>query len=351
MKIDLPADLERELVSTALSFRAAKPWRGLANSDYLLVDEPSHGLRALAILGYGGEQFGLHAYAASCATEWLFRLDDTHAFGWPDPAAMLEILEGESLELEGKAATDARDRARLARAGYRPAPRARQAWPVFRQLRPGHIPWHIEEAPARRLLADLRRAMRWAELAPSLGIDGRVHTPVALRRLPAVSAELTTERAWTEADIRWIQLQLPSVRRPEPLLPSASDVAEMRTVPRRPTEWWWVDERPQLAPIAERDDEPPYFPRLGLCLDGRADFAHPPAIAPANKSIGRAALEALRGAMRATGYLPGELRMTDESLAIALGPWSEAAGVPIRLENGSDVLDEFWGMLEEFGRR
>lgn len=350
MKIDLPEDLERALVSAALAFRAAAPWRELANTDYLLVDEPLRGLRALTILGNGREQYGLQSYAASCAPEWLFLLDAMNGMPPPGPAIVLELLEGETLELEAKAATDARDRARLLRAGYKPVPRARQAWPVFRQFRPGHFPWHIDEAAARRLLIDLRRALRWAELAPALTGRGRdPDAPVALRRLPAVSHELTTERSWTAEDIHWVQLQLPPARRPEPLALNPAGLATWPVLPRRAAEWWWVDERPQMVRIGEQDDEPPYFPRLGVCLDGRTGLAHPPGMRPAAQPCGTATLEALRAAAQATGFLPGEVRTPNEFLAIALGPWAEATGVALKVQAGSPALDEFWRMMEGFG--
>ncbi|HBJ85952.1 MAG TPA: hypothetical protein DDZ88_19205 [Verrucomicrobiales bacterium] len=48
MKIDLPEDLERALVAAALAFRAAEPWRELANTDYLLVDKNPHGQRCFS---------------------------------------------------------------------------------------------------------------------------------------------------------------------------------------------------------------------------------------------------------------------------------------------------------------
>ena len=339
-------------MDTALAFRTAQPWRELANTDYLLVDENSRGLRALTVLGNGGEQFGLQTYAASCAPEWLFLLDEMNGMPPVNPVAVLELLEGATLELEAKAATDARDRSRLTRVGYKPVPRARQAWPVFRQFRPGHFPWHIEENAAQRLLADLRRAMRWAELAPALNGKGRdPDSPVALRKLPAVSPDLTTERPWTVADFHWIQLQLPPEKKPKPVMLAPDDAATWRDISRRASEWWWIDERAQLARIVEGDDVPPYFPRFGVCLDGRTGIAHPPGTLPAAQPHGSAALAGLRAAVQATGFLPGELRTPNEFLALALGAWSEATGVPVKVQAGAAALDEFWDMLEMFNRR
>jgi hypothetical protein len=46
VKLDLPLELTQALVTAALRFRAAEPWPELANTDYLLVDESPHGLRA-----------------------------------------------------------------------------------------------------------------------------------------------------------------------------------------------------------------------------------------------------------------------------------------------------------------
>lgn len=348
MVFNLPPDLAKDLVAAALRFRAAEPWRELANSDYLLIDESPRGLRALTILGNGGSQFGLHAYDAPCIPELLFLLDDSNGAPPGSPTRMLELLEGTCLDLVPKTETEPHDRALLASVGHKPAPRARHAWPVFRQFRPGAFPWRIDEAAARRLLLDLARALRWAELAPRLDERGP-DTPVALRRLPAVAPDLPVDRPWTPADLRWIQLELPAPRPAAALPVSDPERASLAALPRKSGEWWWIDERSQAARIQESDDALPWFPRFGICLDGRSGIAHPPGMGPASRPPGTAAREALAQAIRACGWLPAQVRTPDPALAQALAPWADAAGVTLTVHPPTKASEEFWQMLELFG--
>jgi hypothetical protein len=341
INLELSPELKIALVAAALRFRAAEPWRELANTDYLLIDESTRGLRALTILGNGGSQFGLHAYDATCIPEILFLLDEWNGTPPASPPRMLELLDGACLDLVPKAETEPHDRALLAAADYKPA------WPVFRQFRPGAFPWRIDESAARRLLADLDRALRWAELAPR--IDERApDTPVALRHLPAVSPDLPVDRPWTPDDLRWIRLELPAPRPAEALPVAAPERAVLDALPRKPAEWWWIDERSQAARIQESPDQLPWFPRFGVCLDGRSGVAHPPGMGPATRPLGASAREALAQTVQACRWLPGQLRTPNRSLAEALRPWAEAAGVELRIQEKSEALEEFWGMLDLF---
>ncbi len=344
MNLDLPLDLERELVSAALAFRAAEPWRELANSDYLLVEDGTRGARALSVLGNGGQQYGLQAYAAECAMEWLALIDQIDAMPTLAPTAMFELLDGESLELGSKKEADTRDLARLKRAGYQPALRTRMAWPMFRQFRPAHFPWHVEEAAARRLIGDLARARRWAELAP--GLEGRdPDVSVVLRKLPLVAADLTTERAWTAADLRWVPLKLPAQRSPAPLAVDAAELAAWRKLPRKAGEWLWVDERPQMMQIRGEAGGAPYFPRLAVCLDGRSGMAFPPGMGPAARPYGTSAREALGQALRFMKGRPAEVRTPNMHLAGALEPWLRQADIVLKVQKEPPELEQLWAML------
>ena len=343
----LPPDLERALIDAALRFRAAEPWRELANTDYLLVEIAPGAFRALTVLGNGGSQFGLHAYAPACARELLFLLDEWAGRPPESPTRMLELLEGEYLDLVAKTETEPEDRERLAAAGYKPTPRARRAWPVLRQFRPGAFPWRIDENAARRLLGDLERGLRWAELAPLLE-ERAPDTPVALRRLPAVSETLPLDRPWTPGDLRWVRLELPAPRPTAPLPVDAAERAALSALSRKAGEWWWIDERPQAARIQESADELPWFPRFGVCLDGRTGLAYPPGMGPASRPPGASAREALAQTVQACGCLPGQLRTPDAALAQALAPWADAAGVKLYVQEPTEALEEFWGMLELF---
>lgn len=346
----LPLDLEKELVTIALEFRAAAPWQELDNGDYLLVDEGAAGIRALSILGAGRQQYGLQSFAASCASEWLGMVEQPDIWDDMDPSVPLELLEGEMLELTKKAETWTEDRVRLERAGYTPPPRARQAWPVFRAMRPGTFPWHVDETAARRLLADLRRSLRWAELAPSLPTDCRAFgRPIGERELATVSAELPTDRTWQPADITWQPLSPPRPREVEALPTGIEDDATAQ-LPQRTDVWWWLDERGQLMRVQAGRDEQPYFPRLAVCLDGPTGLSYAPVMLPATEPFGRASQKVLTQTLTALGFRPGEIRTPIPQLARALGAWARALRVKITVAEPDERLMHFWWAMEQMPR-
>jgi hypothetical protein len=165
MKTKLPPKLERELVDAAIAFREVQPWLDVQNAHYLLIGQAGGGRRVMSILGNGGQQFGLQTYSAACGPQMLVLVEEMARMPDLSPTVMLELLEGETLELVSKKETETADRARCERAGYQPVARVKLAWPVFRQFRPFHFPWQIDEAGAERMIVDLKRALRVAEKA------------------------------------------------------------------------------------------------------------------------------------------------------------------------------------------
>jgi len=82
-----------------------------------------------------------------------------------------------------------------------------------------------------------------------------------------------------------------------------------------------------MIKIGPEADGLPYFPRIGVCLDGRTGMAFPPAMGPAARPIGTSALSALVTTLQARGSRPGKVLIANETLAITLAPWLEAAGI------------------------
>jgi hypothetical protein len=337
----LPADLERELFVTALEFCRAEPWRHLANAHYLFVAEPSGGRRVLAVLGNGGEQFGLQSYAASCAAQFLVLCEELPRMKLASPTILYEILDGVDVEFTGKGELDAHDLARAARCDHRPAPRVRQAWPKFRAWRPNRFQWHIHEADARRLLADLRRALRWAALAPTLRWTD-LGRPVALRQLPVVAEGLSIDRPWTAADLTWERLVMP----PTPAVPvlpvDFARTAAWRALPLDPQLKLVVDERAPLVRIGDEAGGAPYFPRVGLCLDNRTAMILGHTMGHADAPFGSNALGALESAIRAVGCRPALVLFVGPNLVRALLPALQGAEIEAGLSKSTSALDRIW---------
>ena len=348
MKTKLPLQLERELVEAAIAFREVQPWRDVQNAHYLLIGEAGGGRRVMSIMGNGGQQFGLQTYSAASGPQMLVLVEEMARMPAMAPTVMLELMEGEVLDLVSKKETETADRARCERAGYQPVARVKQAWPVFRQFRPFHFPWQLDEAAAQRLIVDLQRAMRWATLVPQLDWDD-LHKPVQQRRLPVVADTTPMDRPWTERDITWEKLQLPPAPRTAPLPVDAAVLATWRAFPVKPGLSVWLDERAQPMPIGDPKKEAPYFPRLGVCFDLATGVVTPPAMGPAAQPYGVYAQEALGQLINRQKARPQRVVVGAESMQTALASWVEAAGMTLATGKAPDFIEEFWGMMENFG--
>jgi hypothetical protein len=345
MAPQLPLDLERDLFAAALDMRRAEPWRRLFNNHYLLVAGPGGGRRALTVLGNGGQQYGLHCYAASCAAHWLVLVEDYERLNLASSAIIYEILEGLELEFTTKAELDKEDLARAKRCNYQPPPRTRQAWPRFRAFRPNRFPWHLDEPGARLLRDDLRRAVRWAELAPTLPWPD-LERPIALRKLPVVAAELPTDRPWTEADLTWERLVVPPVPEVPRVALDPARAAGWRARPLDPQIKIMVDERAPLMRIADEAGGAPYFPRVGLCLDKRTGIILGQHMGSADQPFGFNAMRALAIALEALDCRPAVVLFVNPNLPKALASWLHAADLRAELSEIPPELEEIWTFLQ-----
>jgi len=336
--------LERDLFAAALDLRRAEPWRYLTNIHYLLVAEPAGGRRALAVLGNARQQYGLQTYAASCAAIFLAFVEEMPRMELASPTIFYELIEAVEVEFTAKGNLDKEDSARASRCGYRPAPRTPHAWPRFRAFRPNRFPWHIDESHARLLLADLRRALRWAELAPTLPWSD-LGRPVALRQLPVVAEELPTDQPWTTADLAWERLAQPTVPAVPVLTLDSTRAAGWRVHPLDPKLEVIVDERAPLIRIRDEAGGAPYFPRVGLCLDHRTQMIMGQKMGGADEAYAWNALRALEAAIVAMGKRPGLVIFINPNLPTALAAWLHAGEMKSALRTSTHALEEIWSYL------
>jgi hypothetical protein len=198
------------------------------------------------------------------------------------------------------------------------------------------------------MIVDLKRAQRWASLVPQLDWDD-LHQPVTQRRLPVVAETTPVDRPWSAKDITWEKLQLPPAPRPAPLAVDAAELATWKAFPVKAGLSVWLDERAQPTSIGDPKKEPPYFPRLGACFDLATGVVTPPAMGPAAQPYGCFAQEALGRMITGQKARPQRLVVGSEALQVALAPWAEGAGMTLVTGKAPAFVEEFWGMMENFG--
>ena len=157
----VPLDLWRELYQAAARFQLLAPWQWMDDTHILGINN-EHGVRLLSVLGNMGEVFGLAGYRGSAGANFLLRLrrgdfapESPDACFYQD-ALLADFVPRKDLRKE--------DRAIIQQLDFQPPARKPKLFPEFQSHKPGYVPWFIDEAEARVLLDNLRKAVPFAEL-------------------------------------------------------------------------------------------------------------------------------------------------------------------------------------------
>ena len=144
----------RALLAAAIDFAALEPWAFARDRDPVGLLDPITGeIRIGHVLGNGGEVFAAVFYRRAGLRWILSMFGDT-----PDPGDFNNADGMDCLKVEfvSKRELWKEDLAGLKAAGFKPAGNG-PVWPQFRSSEPGWHPWHINQAEADQLVADLPR--------------------------------------------------------------------------------------------------------------------------------------------------------------------------------------------------
>lgn len=216
------------LLAAAADFAALEPWKFTYDSDAIgLIDTATNETRIATVLGNAGEVFAAVFYRRAAGLRWILQmLGDT-----PDPEDLNNADGMDCLKLEfvPKRELWKEDLAMLNAAGFKANGKG-SIWPQFRSAKPGWHPWHINQAEASQLLADLPRLIAFCKMFkqhPDL-FDERDATEIPF--LPAVSPA----RPLTPKDLDWRPLLPPPVSGLDGFQPAADKLEKLRALKRTP---------------------------------------------------------------------------------------------------------------------
>ena len=142
------------LYGLASKLYGLRPWRVLDEDNLIAIrDSVSGELCYCSVMGALGEVFSMHAYIG---TEGLRQFRKMQAEDFADPGEFFAYTHCVYVEFVRKAELLRQDRELLAVLGH---PQGRGvASPIFRTMRPGFLPWFVNENEAR-MLAECIRAV------------------------------------------------------------------------------------------------------------------------------------------------------------------------------------------------
>lgn len=327
---DLPGRLEtydqapyhdtRALLEAFLEFTALAPWRWMSDIDLFAVEFGPQSVNYGAVMGWGGEVFGLAVYPGHeglryCNTQ-------RNSCSGPQDLDMHEIGPLLLLVLGDREELQPQERRVYAELGYRF--RGANAWPVLRRYDPGCYPWKLS-------LTDMRMATAMLRQAAAVALHCEAHRRQWLNRI-----EIKDQLAWCKVgtsaqdlgkQLKW--RQFPPMSPPFRTFDEVRSASLVKTLPRQASVWemdcFYGDD-----PIQDDPGQIPWFPLYSVVADAHTGMIKHWQIDDYHALVsGNLVLDLLTK----VGYRPASLVLSEHSPAIQLLPILEFLNIEVRTAN------------------
>ena len=331
----------KNLYEAAIAFRDLACWRWMSDSDVSGVQNPETGeIGYCCVLGQLGEVFGLAVYLGTEGLEQQRKIQSgkIHA-GSPDFAYSQTCLTAWFVDRNDLDKVDLKVVNELGLKFQ-----GNNAWPQFRSLQPGYLPWYLRESEAKYLALSVEQAREVALCLVKdpnwLAAPGKNHYLV---RVP-----VNHEGGW-----RWESQSL----KPAPMAKTKvrsyplDEVRLQRIKSAGKTRQgiWEIDSFYMPAPV--EGEERPYFPYSILCADHGSGFILGTALAePSNweTEFPPCILDCIEN----HNLLPSALWVRKEQLRDLFRPLTARLGIEVQLIKKLPALDRARrSMLKYFEKR
>jgi hypothetical protein len=313
----------RALLAAAADFAALQPWECMYDSDVVGLIDPATGeTRIAAVLGAAGSIFAAVFYRRAAGLCWILQLlDETPDIEDLNSADGMDCLK---VEFVPKRELWKEDLAILKAAAFKPAGKG-SVWPQFRSADPGWHPWHINQAEAGQLLADLPRLNAFCKLFKQHpGIFDNCE-PAEIPFLPAV----LPDRALSPKDLDWRPLLPPPVSGLDSFQPAADQLEKLRALKRAPGTACEFDS--SLLPGGSfLENGRPCFGRISLLVEQKRGLVLGMSVQSGALTPGEAAGRGLVESLLKAGELPEKIIIGGSRLQPVLQPLCDALQIQLR---------------------
>lgn len=332
MKVPQPSlDEWRRLYQAASTFKEAAPWEWMAEADVFGVQNPeSRQIGYGSIMGMAGEHYALAVYLESEGLEGFWRL---HEDGDLEPTFLLEVPQLQA-SWEDRRELHRQDREVIK--ALRLKFRGRKAWPMFRSIVPGFLPWFVTPEEARFLALALEQAL---EVSLRVEKDPDLLAPldegVYLVRIPV---KRRGTLVWQD---KWMEPEPFKARPLPPLAVTDADLAALRRLPRRKITVQ-ADLFVMSSYIQESADARPYLAYNLMTVDARSGMilgADVLAPKPTLDAVWAKAPEVFLKILRRMGSRPTEVAVSSERLYRLLEPVTAGLGIRLTLKPWLPTLE------------
>jgi hypothetical protein len=312
----------RALLAAASDFAALQPWECIYDSDVVgLIDPATSETRIATVLGNAGEVFAAVFYRHAAGLRWILQmLNDTPDLEDFNTADGIDCLK---LEFVPKRELCKEDLALLKAAGFKPAGKG-SVWPQFRSADPGWLPWHINQAEAGQLLADLPRLTAFSRLFEQYpGIFDNCD-PGEIPFLPAIMPA----RPLTPKDLDWRPLLPPPVSGLDSF-PAAADTLEKLRALKRAVGTVYEFDSTLLPGGSILENGRPCFGRFSLLVEQKRGLVLGMDVQSGALTPGEAAGRGLVDSLLKAGILPDKIIISGSRLQPVLQPLCDALQIQL----------------------
>ena len=246
----------RDLHRAFQGFCRAEPWEWLSDSDVLAVQHPSgKEMGYCVVLGSAGFEYGLAVYIGDAGLAVYLALM-TEEVSPESPEALTQANAASAL-IAGREDLTLVDRAIMRKLGIRYG--TGSAWPLFRSVKPGYLPWYLDSYEAAFLTSALRNVLDVASRVAVGELD-----LYAGREPGALLTRVQENGLWQD---RWVTFPLPSAPAPAPAYPDTEKIGKLVSSKPRSQSVWELGFFYVPSPVQGEEGARPYYPTAGLVVD------------------------------------------------------------------------------------
>lgn len=310
-----------------IRFSALKPWTLVVEENLIFVKDPEYPEpHTCTVIGASGQAFGLLVFPGPEGFSFLHRLQNNHEVN--SPGRYLENNRSLAAQLGEKTDLDAADRSLLK--AFQISPISGPA-PYFRSLRPGYLPWVVNEDEGRTLAYCLEAV---ASLIEDL-------SPASAEALWSLENHYPIVE---ESAIRMVE----KIPEPDPLskavLVDASRINPILARNSKRSGTAQLDFVIVPIPIGATNERKMSM-RMAVACDADSGFAYAPQPVQPNVTEGDALVTAFFDVIKSSKKIPREVQVRSESQKIMLSAVAAALGTELTVKPELEALDHMLDAL------
>ena len=327
------------LYKAAIEFKKKEPWRWLDYGDIFALENPSDNQAGYCtVMGSGGREFGLAVFMGDEGFESYRRLQsgeiDPDSF---EAAAMMRSL---SLILSARDDLDDEDYEVTRSLGLRF--RGKKAWPLFRSVEPGWLPWFLDRDEARFLALALEMTLEVLDR-----VKDQMISLVNYEDKDLVLTLRLRRSIWRD---EWKRPPTPEPEKGLSESLKAPRLDRVRLSSGKPSGSWEIDVFPAPGALASTSGRL-YYPHISIAVDRPSGVVIGfDVTGPTNDA--HSTQEVIVNLFERVGALPREVSVSTETMRDILEPVTNVLGIKVRTgilpsleEAKADLVDM---MMDEY---